>query len=600
MTSIGQWYPRGVKVAARVSCALAMCAAMCAAGACGGGDDDGAPPDGGGPPGGATLEVLTPPGESIPLAFGDRIDLRVRYSDPDGEAVAGVAVTFVLRADPAQSEDPGGATLGASEALTDETGTARTSLTAGASRTHFRVEASAPKASVATFYVTVSDAGFAELVVTPRHVGDRAVDDFAVVELRLYGDEQSCATLDPTMPAPSAYPPRSMDRFDEPASFGSLLSGVSYRVLAWGRNDAGHVLAAGCTELDAAQVPPLVLLLDVAVSDWPLHMADAYAIVSTIDLTPVRDSIVDGPGRVWTRAGCPLGAAQLVLDCAIDLLDGGDPDDCMVAAPGPLAADLDQRRGAIGADGCRGATVPGPGGGPSLEAFVDEVLAAGPGSPSAALPIVAAAILELSRELTIESRFVATGWSIEHGLGAATIGGSLVAHTSVLPDSSRPVVTQTVGYSIDGDDLTIAPHGFTLRLGDLLEEAVDESVIAPLGFSTSLQELGSFIVGSAAADPLYGCDAVSGAACQTVGAAGDCLVDACVAALPLVDAKLHGPIVRLRAPGLDLQLGGYAILEDADGDLAAETLSYGAWSVDLVLDDGALLPIPATFTGAAE
>ncbi len=567
-------------------------AGMTAAAACG---DNGppAPVEDGGMS--ATLTILEPPGEQIGLVFGGSAALRVRYLAPGGAPVPGGQVSFAIVADPARSEDSGGASLAATTARADEEGVARVDIVAGSLRTNFRVEANAPGAPPATFYVTVANEGFSALVVTPLHTGDRAEKETDVVEVRLYGSAMSCAALSADAPAPSPYPPRAAETFGQPVSFTALGATEAYSVLAWGRDHEGHVLGEGCVDLAPQQIRPgATLRLDVVVADRPTALAASYELTTSLDMSPVVGELF-GPSPAWHAAGCPEGAAQIILDCAIDALDGGDPLDCVVEAPGPDAILLEDTRGVLDpASGCRVLSSPGD---ITAEILVKDVLIpSGATTPAGVLPYESDRLPVLLTRIDLISSLDVQGGAGWHHLGFAVLGASMASIPIDLRASSRPVLDATLAVQLAGTSVTLGEHAFTLRAGALLREAFVIDGEDVHGLTLDPAGLGSQILAAASSQTgATGCAAVSEAACAAASLPADCLTSACLAVVPIIDAALAEPFARLDAPGLDFTLAGTATGEDLDGDLVLDRL-IGESTATVCLSDGAWVPVTGTLS----
>lgn len=579
--------------------AFALALAL-AAGAAGCGDDDAplADPDAAAGDRRA-LEVLDPPGDQLGVAFGETAELRVRYvSVSDDEAVAPVAgaeVAFAFEGDPA------GSSLSSARVATDAAGVARVSVTGGATRTDFRVRAQATGASDVLFYVAVANEGFASFLFTPRHEGARPLEHFTVVEARLYGGATpvTCAELDAAAPPPSPYPPRSMSGWDQPVTYPKLPANEGYAVLVWGRDDAGHVLADGCVALAAPQVPAgAILRFDVVAVDRKVALAEAYALSSTLDLGPAAADVFAGRTG-WGVAACALGPAQLLLDCLIDALDAGDPDDCVIEAPGALADALENARGPLDPEGCRPMTTAT--GVESADARLYAALTAdGPAAPGARFKSQASALSQLLDALALDSTLAPAGAGAEHALEVARLDFSGAELALALAATPRPVVlARDVPLARPGDGLALAIHGFTLRLGALVREAFVALVLEPEGLGLPPEALGTALVDGARLGARLGCGAVSEAACSAAEAPSDCLVSACAGAAAALDVVLAAPFGRLDGAGLDLTWSGAAAVVDDDHDLLAESLASGVWSGTLVLGDGAELPVTGSFTGTA-
>jgi hypothetical protein len=521
------------------------------------------------------LAILNPPTDSVGLAFAAQATLRVAYLDDQRVPIAGGRVSFAIEG------DAKGSTLGAAQATTDGQGVAQVFVVAGAARTSFRVTAAADHALPATFYVTVSDIGFAALEITPRHVGART--GTTAVELRLYGSDTPCAGLAASGPPPSPFPSRTVADFGATAGYTNLGVTDGYTVLGWARDDAGHVLASGCLDLAAAQIHAgATLYFDLPVADVPAALLPAYLVVSSYDLSSLGSGLVSA-SSFWKAAGCPLGAAQLLLDCAIDALDGGDALDCSgVGSSGPAQA-LAAKRAPLDASGCRPVT---PG---ALDDLVQAALTANAGAPAAQLAASRTVLQGLLSTLTVTSQLTPHGTAVDEQLLTAALGAGASPFREDLVATSRPVLLASASLAVGPTTLTVGPAGFTLRLGALLGDGFQARAIA-----ADPTALGTAIVTAAATGGGTGCDVVSQVACSAAGLSDTCLRDACTTAVPALDAGLGRPFSRLTASGTDFARAGSATLIDADHDITAEALGPGSWMAGVKLDDGSA----ATFSGS--
>jgi hypothetical protein len=562
------------------------------ASACG---DSGTPPGNGDDAGPSLrrLEIQVPPGDQLGLAFGESRELDVRYFDVDGHPLAGAEVRFALVVD--SGSDPAGAVLSAGSASTDNAGLAVVTVTGGAVAASFRVRADADQATPVYFFVSVADEGFAALHAKLQHVGDRPAADFASLEARLYGGDQTCATLDPAAPPDSPFPTRTL-AFGDDAVFPQLPANLPYTLLAWGEGSAGQLLASGCVELSGGQVPAsATLALELPVVDAAERLAARYALVSTLDLGHVRDLLLaDRLG--WAVSGCPTGAAQLLLDCAIDALDGSDPLDCVVAAPGSAATALTNARGVLDGGGCRAATLAG--GGMSLDGRVAAALVASGADDrfAARAQLLVDLLAGLSLESTLDVSAASHRLDAAHVVVAGTPGADFRLD---LGASSRPlVVAHDVAIALGAGaapPLALDTHGFTLRLGTLLVDAFAHFPPQPSDGRYG-RDLVAGISGPAGST---GCTGLSAVACPPAGLASTCLSAACTASVATLDGVLARPFVLTNGADVDLVWSGAATASDADVDLVVESLAAGAWSATLTLADGTSVAAGGTFVGQA-
>jgi len=559
------------------------------AGACG---DSGAPPGHDGDGGSSTrrLEIQAPPGDQLGLAFAETRALAVRLFDTDNRPLAGARVSFALVVAP--GSDPAGAVLSAGEARTDASGIASVSVTGGATVASFRVQVEAENASPVSFFIVVSDEGFAALHALVAHDGDRVASDFASVQTRLYGGDQTCAMLDPAAPPDSSFPTRTVV-FGEEAAYPQLPASLPYTLLAWGTGAAGQLLASGCVELSATQVMAGgTLRLDLPVVDRAEQLAPRYALVSQLELGALADLLFAGKDG-WGAGACPLGAAQLLLDCAIDALDGGDALDCRVVNPGGNATTLQNARGPVDANGCRPATLAA--GGMTLDALVDAAMASS--GANTRFVTRAQTLTGLLAGLSLESSLDLA--SATHRLDAAHFALPGADFDIPLAVTARPiVVAHDVAIALGAGAaprFSLASHGFTLRLGSLLRDGFAH--FPPLPADGRLgKELVAGVNGPAGTT---GCPALSAVACPAAGLGAACLANACTTSVPSIDTALARPFTFSEGSGLDFVWSGAATGVDTELDFQVESLQMGIWQATLTFADASTLLVGATFTGTA-
>ncbi|MCE9579949.1 MAG: hypothetical protein K8W52_42925 [Deltaproteobacteria bacterium] len=571
--------------ATRALFSTAVATAIAGLCACGGGGQAGS--DGGVLP--PTLEVLTPPGDSIGLAPGDTVTLRVRLSRGDGTPIADAPVSFGLDGG---ADGTGGATLAAATAATDGGGVAQVDLTAGPVRVDFQVTADAPDAPRALFYVSVSADGFADLAVMPRYRGVRAMPEIQRIELRAYRGLIDCATISGDAPPPSPMAPRSLAGFGGAVVWPGLPAGEPYTIAAWADHAvSGKAVAIGCAGVPGAQVPIGRLELALGVDDRPLALP-AAVVTSHLDLSIAAGiESLAGIDRPWRTLACPSGAGQLALDWLIDAQSADGALDGTVAYPMGTAATLTARRGALGADGCRAAI---QGGEPSLDAIAEAAIARGP-FPGA----VARAALEVQRrglfgDVAIGSTLapLAAG-SAHHHLVAATIGGEDVALTT----SARPVIDADLAVAQIGTDLALGTHAFTGRLGAAIGDGFARGPLHDAGLMVA-GSLGAALVDAARDGNLTGCAALDHDVCAGAGLADGCVALACPATAAALDGALTAWWRQLDGDGLDLALAGHASAMDANGDLVLDAIGDGRWDVTLTLADGSSAATTGTWSSA--
>jgi hypothetical protein len=519
------------------------------------------PPDGGPP---LALDVLDPPGSQIGLRYGASVDLRVRYrlDDASRAPLGGQTVRFSIFG------DPQGSTLSSDRATTGDDGVATITLAAGAAEASFSVRASAPRTPDAEFSISVSRLEFVALEV------ELAYPDAAVLRAALY-DDRPCAALAPSPTPPAAF--RSLSRPGPSASlpFVNLLS-LRYALVGRAEDAMGHLVAAGCADLDPGLLPPgssATLPLPLArVLPSPLG---AYQLTTT--LTRSARAVT---GAWHALADCPEAPAEVLLD-AIE-----------AAAPSVRGA-FEARRAPPDANGCRGAL---PGGAASLDQQLHALLTPA-GAPATQLGAIVADLdaivggARLGSTLTVAAgpASVLTG---EHVLGALTLaatGGKSATYD--LAASGVPIIdARDVPLTFDSEMLSIGAHGFTLRLPLFWRRAFNELAIAPRFptlASPTTRALVAGLVAVAALDGYTGCAAIADQACAPDRTCGATVAAACPAALDAVAAGLDA--VFAEPSGLDFTLHGGGRAVDSTGNLTVDMLQAGTWTTSL--------PGTASFTG---
>lgn len=550
----------------------------------------------------SSLVVLDPPGESIGLDFHARATLSVRYVGPDGGPIAGAPVGFSLVT--SASEATGGSTVSDTEVATDDDGVAGVDLVAGGERVNFRVQATAPGAPPALFYVTVSQGGFTDLVVTPAHVGYRAEAALGAVEVRLYrGAAAGCDDLSADDPPESVFPPRSLPGFGGEAVFRNVAAGEPYSLLAWAAlSPGGRPIAQGCVELGPDQLRAAgQARLPLPVVDRSPELAGRIAIESVLDMTPLAGAIAAAGPDPWVSLACPLGPAQLVIDCALDAAAPDGALDCEATGDSPLAAEVQALRGLPDADGCRPGSL-GPA--DSLDARVAAALAPPWSDPDLVAGLVAARRAPLEAVALRSSLEPLTGGAgVVHRLERLAVETARGAASVDLVASNRPIVRQVAPAAVTASgQLVVDRHGFTADYGRFAQGVFAELGLLPAGLAGQDGALGQSLHGAVTDEDGAGCPALSRRVCGEIARAGGCLAEACAEGSAALDSLLEAWWQLFDGPGLDLSLAGSAALADPDGDLELDGLGQegepGAWNARLRLSTGQNVALDGTWTGA--
>lgn len=548
-----------------------------------------------------TLEILNPPGDSIGLDFSGGSPLRVRYLDNKGSPLAGEHVDFGLL--DSGSESTGGASLSSADAKTDELGIARIDLVAGAERVNFRVEARAPRAPSVLFYIQVSDQGFIDLQITSAHEGARDPSSYERIQLRIYEANQlDCVDVDVDDPPQSLFPPRTQGAVGDVSVFQNLAADEAYTLIAWAEIAEGRALASSCLTLPAERLRSgRTFSAVMTVVDRAYQLEQNLKLETLIDLTPVTATL---PGsEAWRSLRCPLGRAQLLLDCLADAQVGDGLMDCDGESASPLSTNLALRRGTLDAEGCRPA-LDGQGA-DSIDALLEAALdSATAGWPTnAERSALADGYNSLTSELRIFSKLTpGSPAAANHRLLEATLG----TETSDLVNSDRPVIESTgIPLQLSAEPtLALASHGFTLRYDDLANDAFDIVALAPANVSGLGASLGSELMTGIQIAAATGCPALEDFVCTELSQAATC-ANQCAGIAAGLDTLLAGWLPALQSTGMDYQLRLAATLSDDDNDLrvnsiaADSTIDAASVSVTMTTDIDTQL-LPAQVSGTAE
>ncbi len=543
------------------------------------------------------LEILTPPGDSIGLGFSESATLRVRHIDDQGLPISGAALTFKLVTSP--GEATGGASLSTAVATTDELGIARVDLLSGAERVNFRVEVSAAQAPPVLFYIQVSEQGFANLKVRSVHDGPRDPESYERVQLRIYSQPQiSCQSLDFDDLPMSFFPSRVQSALGDTSTYANLAADESYTVIAWAERGTSRALATGCLDLAADKLRSgATFEASLTVVDRSYELSGPLLLQSEIDLSLLRDSLAGQ--RTWEGLACPLGRAQLLLDCLADAQVGDGLMDCDGESASALSTAMAPRRGVLDANGCRGAL-------DSVgAASIDSQLAASLGGwPSEdelnALTIGRSTVLDvlqLRSRLSPQSSNVASHRLLEAALGDFVT--DLVA-------SDRPVIEATgvpLGLSAS-PVLTLGRHGFTLRYGQLAAEAYEQLSLEPANVATLGASLGTEFMTGISVGAQTGCTALETLVCSNLALPASCANGCSTIATPL-NTLLGEWLAQLASTGLDFDFALQAASDDDNDDLAVDriTVSDGAegGQLDIELSTSSeSFALPATLSGSPE
>jgi len=482
-------------------------------------------------------------------------------------------------------------------------------IRAGRELTTFEVRVSAPNASDLSLVVSVNERGeFAMLDVVAQPLGPLVAEG----TLRAFLWDQSaagpsCGDISPYAP-PATPRVKHASAADAILNFGALEPSHGYTLLVtW--EETGSLYAAGCTEIPAtALVPGAAIRVLVPIHLTNLRPQGPY-VVKTRLLVGRLDLITGAFGF----AACPLGPADLILDCLLDAFQtsGEDPLDCVPSQEDlaqPVAITLSAHRGALLPTGCHDASIIPTVQSPSLESVLHNHLASSDPALASALAVAVApdtvsrALAEatLSSELTFEptpseghfvARHVLTKLVFLSGQGDASWKTDL--WTLGLP---HLVAQDIAARRLATGEVAIAQHKFSLRFGRLARQALGELIFAPLGLPKESSDLVTLLLQAIASDHGSACEALDALLCDAAGLQTGCLPN-CEDALARLPSAFDA---RFRAldGGADFMLEGTARLANASSGPEATSLQDGLWTVGLG-PSSSRITFAATFAGEA-
>jgi hypothetical protein len=576
---------------------LALTAASC-------GGSESAPPT---PTTPRTIESDTK-SESISVPPGGPLTLTFTVRGPTGDLLPGIVVTFAIVDDPATPDAKArGATLATTSATTDASGKCAAHITAGLAAV-FRVRATTADATVdVVVVVAAGDVGTVEVApFFPVPGGAHAAVLATTIEI-LFFDNTSCGAISLRDPPQPVRTMRSVPT-GTVAGYDFVATEVGHAVFGRARDTRGVIQALGCADL-----PGRALAAGRAVQ-FPLPLLDVgpdptgiYAATSSLAMTPPLAAATTMEATWRDLTDCPLDPAQLWLDCTLDALgpaSDADPLDCVPAATpggdGALADALGALRGSLleGPDGaptaCRGSKTTK--GDTSLEAVVTGMF--GSPTPVAFVHLAAAAqdaahlfdALQLRSTLEIRAAGTLEDLTITHTLTSLTFGLPSATKDVALQALGLPVLSSVTTGTADDGMLTIANHGFTLRLGAAARVAFGALALARRGLPADAPGVVAAMAGLAHDETGkdVGCLALDDALCPRAGQAAGCLVTACATGLNALAERLDASFEPADGTDLDLYLTGDAPLLDTHGNGFADRLGdlqvgaqAGTWSVDL-------------------
>ncbi len=521
------------------------------------------------------LEVQTPPGDSIGLDYSGATTLRVRLVDSQGLSIPGELVSFSLLQ--TGGESAGGSSLSSSTSRTNTIGIAEIDLVAGAERVNFRVEASTPNAPSVLFYVQVSDQGFSDVSIESVHQGPRDPTGYDQIELRIYDDRDvHCSEVSFTPPPESMFPMRTQLEFGERSAFLNLAVGNGYTIIAWAEAGTDATpQATGCLHLASDRLRSGSALEAVLpLTDLPYKLG-TLLLETSIDLQPLAATLTGA--AAWSTLACPLGRAQLLLDCLPDVQNTDTAIDCDAQTPGPLRAAIESQRGVIAGDGCRPAALLG--GEASLDARLSAAIAGWPSaSERASLTDGRAFVLGSIR---IRSELSSMGTSLaRHRLLEAQVGSAIVD----LIASNRPLlIVSGLPLGLDAAPVLRVPeHEFTLRYGQIADAAYEVLALAPANVSMQGLALGTGLIDGILIAGQPGCGALEDFVCTDLGLEPSCANQCSTLSGPL-DTLLGAWLGEIQSTGLDYRFAMQAQTTDSNMDLIMDSASAHGDAVQIQL-----------------
>jgi len=527
-----------------------------------------------------------------------------------GVPIAGAPVTFSVIDDPnTPADETVGVTLFDASDATDGDGVATVGVSVGEAPV-VRVRATADSAQADL--VIIVAVGTGSVVVAPFFTpGSEAEDRALSLEIRLF-DDARCADMNlanppwPLRGMPPTLPPSgATTRFDVVST--EQPSAVVGRAL-----DAHRLaIAVGCVDImGSSLVVDGVVEVDLPLRDAAPSPVGRFMVSSPLVFVPplAAAAAIAGP---WRDLGdCPLDPAQMFLDCFTDALSPASADDPLDCQPkpggeGPLGDAIAARRGVPITDtagndtGCRAAS--DSSGAPSLDAIAMGLF----GTPTppllVALPEIgteAAHVLDavmLISTLDVQSSGRANEYIVSH-----TLEKVLVKPLTTMPGTvdlgllALPVLTAYPTAITHDGSLVVDNHSFSLRLGRVARAGFGQTaLLAHLPPQPSL-DAGALIteilkLAHTADGTATGCAAFDGVLCPAVGSAVACLAKACPDGMGALTTKLNSAFDAADGMGLDLTLGGSALLVDPQGSgyarqlgtLTDDPTAAARWSVDL-------------------
>jgi hypothetical protein len=531
---------------------------------------------------------------------------RVRFLlTSEGVPIPDQKVTFAI------VEAGTNASLAGSGAVSDADGFAFANVQAGIEET-FHVRATTEGMTQADALVVVGPVG--SVVVAPFFApSSSSAPRVSQIDVLVFDGYRCEDTLPTGSPGPGRDKPLSAS--GGTVEFDDVRTDETSAAVAHAIDRQSVTVAAGCVDLSGSSLLPNgVVQVALPLYDTVTTPVGSFNVTSKLVFSPPLAAAGAIAAPWHDLANCPLDPAQLWLDCTIDALlpaTAEDPLDCVpLATPGakgPVGDALSARRGMpiANADGtpsgCRGGR--DAGGDVSLDATLLGLFGSPLPPEVVALQAVAYDAAHILDRLTLQSTLdVSAGdrpdrFVVAHTLlsaefptltSAGSVGAAIKLPYDLLQPLGLPVLSAYATATTEDQQIFIANHGFTLRLGTVARAAFGVLALAPRGLPANPGDVPVFLAGLAHLDDgvTYDCAAMDQALCPRAGLGAGCLIAACADGLAVLAAQLDASFDPADGPGLDLHLTGSAPLLDQTGVGTTRVLGstedkVAAWSVDL-------------------
>jgi hypothetical protein len=550
------------------------------------------------------LEITAQPG-TLAVRPNESSQILFQLRDLHGGAPAPDRILRFLIVDPDKAR---GATLGVDRGITDSRGQFALPVVAGLA-TNFVLRASALSAGDVEVPVLVDPARHGPVEVVPEVQAEDALQT-RVTSVRLFFvPGVACANSSPGDLALSGLRPEVL-----PAGMSALYPTVNaeqnHAIFGQGTDSTGEALVDGCVDFPGRAVEAQVVAR-VLLPLRPLRASIAGSFLATSILRfQQMPKAVSALAEVWNEAfACPADPGRLWLDCTIDALTSTSGDDPLDCRPGPtddaafdgrLAARRGLRIDTSPGGRCRGTT--DGAGRPAIEAQVQALL---DNATAAALinhlGVMAREARSLLHDFKVHSTIALRRttapdrFQLDHTLEAlelTVLGEPVVVDLLGLGLPGRSA--RFVPCSTDGDELKIAGHGFTLRLGTAARLGFERGTLARQAYPTTIEAFVAALFSAASLSSggttTSGCAAMDALICPGINAPAGCLTDACKRGTAALGKRLADAFAGLDGDELDLVLGGSVSIFDRDGDGRADALGLllpagasdpGVWSGQL-------------------